>query len=208
MVLVVLVELAEPSLAAQPVEDPLLVVRVPVYVCHVRTLLKRRSRNEFEYELLDTGVFNDDRYFDVFVEYAKAGPDDVLVRITAANRGPNTAELHLLPTLWFRNTWSWGEDDRKPGLREAEPGVIHASHHELGEYWLYCDGGPELLFTENNTNRWRLYGAPNEAPYVKDGINDYLVHVAVRDTDHLRRLVLDAFEAALRTDTYRVVVNP
>ena len=110
-----------------------------------------RSREEFEYELLDTGVFDDDRYFDVFVEYAKEGPEDVLIRITVHNRGPEAARLRLLPTLWFRNTWSWGEDDRKPSLREAGPGAIQASHHELGEYWLYCDGGPELLFTENET---------------------------------------------------------
>ena len=110
-----------------------------------------RSREEFEYELLDTGVFDDDRYFDVFVEYAKEGPEDVLIRITVHNRGPEAARLRLLPTLWFRNTWSWGEDDRKPSLREAGPGVIQASHPELGEYWLYCDGGPELLFTENET---------------------------------------------------------
>ncbi|PYN96361.1 MAG: glucosidase, partial [Candidatus Rokuibacteriota bacterium] len=97
-----------------------------------------RSREEFEYELLDTGVFGDDRYFDVFVEYAKEGPENILVRITVHNRGPEAARLRVLPTLWFRNTWSWGEDDRKPSLREVRPGVIQATHQELGEYWLLC----------------------------------------------------------------------
>ena len=134
-----------------------------------------RSREEFEYELLDTGVFDDDRYFDVFVEYAKEGPEDVLIRITVHNRGPEAARLRLLPTLWFRNTWSWGEDDRKPSLREAGPGVIQASHHELGEYWLYCDGGPELLFTENESNAQRLWGQPNASPYVKDAFHAYII---------------------------------
>ena len=122
---------------------------------------RRRSREEFEYELLDTGIFNDDRYFDVFVEYAKEGPEDVLIRITVHNRGPEAARLRVLPTLWFRNTWSWGDDDRKPSLREAGPGAIQASHQELGDYWLYCDGAPELLFTENESNAQRLWGQPN-----------------------------------------------
>ena len=134
-----------------------------------------RSREEFEYELLDTGVFDDDRYFDVFVEYAKEGPEDVLIRITVHNRGPEAARLRLLPTLWFRNTWSWGEDDRKPSLREAGPGAIQASHHELGEYWLYCDGAPELLFTENESNAGRLWGQPNASPYVKDAFHAYII---------------------------------
>jgi hypothetical protein len=125
-----------------------------------------RSREELEYELLDTGVFDDDRYFDVFVEYAKGGPQDVLVRITVCNRGPEAARLRLLPTLWFRNTWSWGEGERKPALRERAPGTICASHDELGEYWLYCDGAPELLFTENETNG---------SAYVKDAFHRYVI---------------------------------
>jgi len=132
-----------------------------------RDLIERnrgRSREEFEYELLDTGVFADDRYFDVFVEYAKDGPEDLLICITVHNRGPEAARLRLLPTLWFRNTWSWGEDDRKPSLREAGTGTIQASHHELGEYCLFCDGGPELLFTENESNAQRLWGQPNATP--------------------------------------------
>src|SRR4029450_12258298 len=129
----------------------------------------------FEYELLDTGVFGDDRYFDVFVEYAKEGPEDILVRITVHNRGPEAALLRVLPTLWFRNTWSWGEDDRKPSLREVRPGVIQAKHGELGEYWLFCDGSPELLFTENESNASRLWGGANPSPYVKDAFHEYIV---------------------------------
>src|SRR5436189_687578 len=101
---------------------------------------RRRNREEFEYELLDTGVFDDDRYFDVFVEYAKPGPEDVQVRITVHNRGPESARLRVLPTLWFRNTWSSGDECPKPSLREAGPGTIHATHHELGDYWMHCDG--------------------------------------------------------------------
>jgi hypothetical protein len=134
-----------------------------------------RSREEFEYELLDTGVFDDDRYFDVFVEYAKEGPDDVLIRITVHNRGPEAARLRVLPTLWFRNTWSRGGDSRKPSLREAGPGAIQVSHHELGEYWLYCEGEPELLFTENESNASRLWGQPNASPYVKDAFHAAII---------------------------------
>ncbi len=136
---------------------------------------RRRSREEFEYELLDTGAFGDDRYFDVFVEYAKEGPEDILVRITVHNRGPEAARLRVLPTLWFRNTWSWGEDDRKPSLREVRPGVIQATHPELGEYRLLCDGAPELLFTENESNASRLWGQPNPSPYVKDAFHAYTI---------------------------------
>jgi len=134
-----------------------------------------RSREEFEYELLDTRVFDEDRYFDVFVEYAKEGPEDVLIRITAHNRGAEAARLRLLPTLWFRNTWSWGGDDRKPSLCQVSSGVIQASHHELGQYRLYCDGEPELLFTENETNTQRLWGQPNASAYVKDGFHAYVI---------------------------------
>jgi hypothetical protein len=136
---------------------------------------RRRSREEFEYELIDTGVFDDDRYFDVFVEYAKEGPEDILIRITVHNRGPEPAQLRLLPTLWFRNTWSWGEDERRPSLREVRPGVIEASHHELGTYELLCDGEPELLFTENESNAQRLWGQPNASPYVKDAFHRSII---------------------------------
>jgi hypothetical protein len=136
---------------------------------------RRRSREELEYELLDTGVFDDDRYFDVFVEYAKEGPDDLLVRITVHNRGPENARLRVLPTLWFRNTWSWGENDHKPSVRLSARAAIQASHHELGEHWLYCDGSPELLFTENETNKERLWSQPSDSPYVKDAFHSYLI---------------------------------
>ena len=136
---------------------------------------RTRSREEFEYELLDTGVFDHDRYFDVFVEYAKEGPEDILVRITACNRGPDAAQLRLLPTLWFRNTWSWGDDSPKPSLSEAAPGVVRAVHPELGEYFLSCDGSPELLFTENESNAQRLWGQPNPSPHVKDAFHDYVI---------------------------------
>jgi hypothetical protein len=146
---------------------------------------RRRSRNEKEYELLDTGVFDDDRYFDVFVEYAKAGPEDILVKITAANRGPQAAQLHLLPTLWFRNNWaSWiAESNRvpdKPNLKQIKAGAgtrsVAAAHPLLGEFVLSCEGEVPLLFTENTTNNERLFpGHPNESRYVKDGINNFLV---------------------------------
>ena len=119
-----------------------------------------RTREEFEYELLDTGIFDDDRYFDVFLEYAKEGPDDILIRVSVHNRGKEAARLHLLPTLWFRNTWSWGDEGEKPVLRE-DSGAIVASHPELGEYTLSCDGAPELLFTENESNAQKLWGQPN-----------------------------------------------
>jgi hypothetical protein len=143
---------------------------------------RRRSKQEPEYELIDTGAFDGDRHFDVAIEYAKAGPDDVLVRISATNHGPDPADLHLLPHLWFRNTWSWaGERQPSPGprLRRADlaGGVgIVAEHPELGRYVLACEGAPSLLFTENETNAERLFGAPNRTPYVKDGIHEAVVH--------------------------------
>src|SRR5262249_17657569 len=133
-----------------------------------------RSRHEFEYELLDTGIFADDRYFDVFAEYAKASPDDILVQITIANRGPEAARLHVLPTLWFRNTWSWRTGAPKPLMREAQ-GAIRVFHPELGDYTLSCDGAPELLFTENESNVDRLWGRANAAPWVKDSFHQYVV---------------------------------
>jgi hypothetical protein len=145
----------------------------------------RRTRNEMEYELLDTGVFNNDRYFDVFVEYAKGGAEDILVKITAFNRGPEAAELHLLPTLWFRNDWAtWITESNRaagmPNLRQikaaAGTSAVEATHSLLGEFILSCEGEVPLLFTENSTNYERLFpGQPNVAPYVKDGINDFVV---------------------------------
>ena len=146
---------------------------------------RRRSRDEMEYELLDTGVFKDDRYFDVFVEYAKGDAEDILVKITAANQGPDAAELHLLPTLWFRNDWSsWiAASNRaagKPSLKQikapAGASAVAAAHPLLGEFILSCEGDVPLLFTENETNHERLFpGQKNESPYVKDGINDCVV---------------------------------
>ena len=111
----------------------------------------------------------------MFVEYAKSGPEDVLIRVTVHNRGPEAARLRVLPTLWFRNTWSWGEDNHKPSLREVGLGEIQAIHPELGEYWLHCDAAPELLFTENETNTQRLWGQPNASPYVKDAFHTYVI---------------------------------
>ncbi len=140
----------------------------------------RRSRYEMEYELIDTGVFNHDRYFDVFVEYAKQSPEDIVIRITAANRGLEKASLYVLPTLWFRNTWSWHESSSKAVLEETggpEGSVaIAASHPDLGVRYLYGEGSVPILFTENETNQERIFGRPNKSSYVKDGINDYLVH--------------------------------
>ena len=141
---------------------------------------RRRSRTEFEYELLDTGMFNDDRYFDVFVEYAKVSPEDVLIRITVTNRGLEAATLHVLPTLWFRNTWSWSPDSPRPALQRvrdrAATRAIAASHPKLGDRWLYVEGDVPLLFTENDTNTERLFATPNATPFVKDGIHSFVVH--------------------------------
>ncbi|MFC4909537.1 MGH1-like glycoside hydrolase domain-containing protein [Actinomadura gamaensis] len=138
-----------------------------------------RDRRAFEYELLDTGIFDDDRYFDVLVEYAKADPTDLAVRVTVSNRGPDEAVLHVLPTLWFRNTWSWPGGTAKPAMRAAAAGCVEAEHPELGTYRLYCEdadgGAPPLLFTENETNNRRLFGSDNASPYVKDGIDRYVV---------------------------------
>jgi hypothetical protein len=140
----------------------------------------RRGRDEFEYELIDTGVFDQDRYFDVFVEYAKASPDDMLIQISIYNRGPEAAELHVLPTLWFRNQWSWHGGPDRPMLHQVVgspgTGVIKAIDPRLGERWLSCDGDVPLLFTENETNTQRIFGVPNRSPYVKDSINTYIVH--------------------------------
>ncbi len=138
---------------------------------------RRRGEKSFEFELMDTGVFEENRYFDVFVEYAKAGYEDLLVRIEIVNRGPDPATLDLLPTVWFRNTWSWGSGDRRPRIR-AEGEALTLEHPLLGAYRLACENRPSFLFTENETNRQRLWGAENESPYVKDGINDYVVQGA------------------------------
>jgi hypothetical protein len=158
---------------------------------------RRRGRKDPEYELLDTGVFGDNRYFDVFVEYAKSAPDDILIRIRAINRGPEPARLHLLPTIWFRNTWSWDIDERSPLLKQGEVVaqngrgktgevgdksrpymLIEAQHAILGDYHLYCEAtmpSDDVLFTNNDTNMQKLFDVPNATPYVKDAFHEYLV---------------------------------
>jgi len=191
---------------------------------------RKRARSDFEYELIDTGVFDDDRYFDVFVEYAKETPEEILVAITVWNRGPEPATLHVLPTLWFRNTWSAHQDATRPILTQAggpNSNLVSASHPALGERFLYCEGAPALLFTENETNQERLFGTPNTCPYVKDGINSFVVHgqpeavnAAKRGTkasahylvrvmpgeSHTLRLRLSA--AGPGDGSHRVAVNP
>jgi Glycosyl hydrolase family 63 C-terminal domain len=136
-----------------------------------------RNRQESEYELINTGVFDQDRYFDVFVEYAKESPEDILVQISIHNRGPEAAELHVLPTLWFRNRWSWGRDNPRPELRAVtgKSAIVRATETGLGERHLYCDGTASLLFTENETNAKQLFGGENRTPFVKDGINRFIV---------------------------------
>ncbi len=150
----------------------------------------RRGRSEPEFELLDTGIFDGSRYFDVFADYAKSGPDDLLIQITVANRGPEAAELHVLPTLWFRNTWSWGsryESDVKPKMSATADGRVQCDHKTLGRFFLEVepsDNGASgvgertpstLLFTENETNAAKLFGAENKSPYVKDAFHEYVV---------------------------------
>ena len=161
---------------------------------------RRRGRRGAEYELLDTGVFDDDRYFDVLVEYAKATPADVLVRITVANRGPERATLHLLPTVWFRNTWSWTAAASRPRLEAPDgpsPARIRADHPTLGDYWLFAEGSPEAVFAENDTNVARLYGIPNGTPWVKDSIERWLLHGEKQAVNEARRGTKGAFHYPL-----------
>jgi len=140
---------------------------------------KRRNRGDMEYELLDTRVFDGDRYFDVFVEYAKRAPEDLLIQISVSNRGPEAATLHVLPTLWFRNIWTWWPETGKPSMKQVigrkGAQIVAASHSALGDRYLYCEGDVPLLFTENETNNERIFGTPNASPYVKDGINNCVV---------------------------------
>jgi len=136
-----------------------------------------RNRSEPEYELLDTGIFDEDRYYDVFIEYAKTTPEDILIQITIVNRGDEAAILHLLPTLWFRNTWSWSPNSKKPLLTLDKDKLIKTSHPELGDQWLYCDAPDSILFTENESNKEKLFNTKNDSPYVKDGIDEYVVHL-------------------------------
>jgi len=140
---------------------------------------RKRGRSEPEFELYDTGVFRENRYFDIFAEYAKGSDEDIFIRVTAWNRGPEAATLHLLPTIWFRNTWSWGTDLRRPVIRRATPvdGILSAElqHWQYGKRWLLATGQPELLFTENETNNARLFNGRNRSPYVKDAFHEYVI---------------------------------
>jgi hypothetical protein len=141
---------------------------------------QKRGRSQAEFELMDAGAFVQDRYFDVFLEYAKADYEDILIKISALNRGPDPADLHLLPTLWFRNTWSWGKDLRRPIVRKAldTPGAVCAEleHWQYGKRWLLCAGAPELLFTENETNYLKLFNYRDRVPYTKDAFHEYIIH--------------------------------
>ena len=143
---------------------------------------RRRGKDQMEYELLDTGVFNDNRYFDVLVEYAKETPEDVLVRLSITNRGPDAAPLHLLPTLWFRNTWDFGQPGDRPSLRmdgeshDQSTTVLRVEHPSLGTSLLSAEPAKEVLFTDNETNVARVFGSPNTTPFQKDGIERYLLH--------------------------------
>jgi len=166
---------------------------------------RRRGRGALEFELIDTGIFDGNRYFDVFVEYAKNSPDDILIRVEAVNRGPEAAELHLLPTLWFRNTWSWDPQAQRPRLRRSEPlegiAAVELEHPYYGKRWFYCEGNPELLFTENETNNQRLFGSANASSHAKDGINDYLV-------DGVSRAVNAEGAGTKVAGCYRVTIGP
>ncbi len=135
----------------------------------------RRGKNQPEFELLDSGIFDGDRYFDIFAEYAKASPEDICIRLSAVNRAPETATLDLLPTLWFRNTWSWTGSDKQAGVCKYAEGVIKANNPKYGDRWLFCENNPPLIFTENETNVQRLYGIENPSPYVKDAFHDFII---------------------------------
>ncbi len=139
----------------------------------------KRGKLDPEFELIDTGIFDENRYFDVFAEYAKAAPDDILIRITIANRGPDAAEIHVLPMLWFRNIWSWGRADEsggsKPRLRCGGRGIVECEHDTLGEFRFVADGGPDLLFTENESNSEKLFKTPSASPFVKDAFHECVI---------------------------------
>ena len=165
---------------------------------------RRRTREDFEYELMDTGVFDENRYWDVLVDFAKADPEDVLIRITATNRGPEPAVLHLVPQLWFRNTWFSDADAPRPSLEAGHHNrcaVVAARHEKLGERFLYCEGAGELLFTDNETNHYRLWGQPNPTEYQKDGINDHIISGRQNAVNPARKGTKSAFHS-------RVTVAP
>ncbi|KAA0221792.1 glucosidase [candidate division KSB1 bacterium] len=176
---------------------------------------RRRGKGAPEFELIDTGIFNDDRYFDVFIEYAKAAPDDILIRITAHNRGPEAATLHLLPTVWLRNTWAWGVNGHKPSMGVTARGGIEINQTDLGKRWLLCEGDPRFLFCENETNVKRLYNVEGRG-YFKDGINEYVVHgnlaavnpaqIGTKAAAHYRREIPAGKSATLRLRLSNVAI--
>ncbi|MBA3649319.1 MAG: glucosidase [Chitinophagales bacterium] len=137
---------------------------------------QRLTKLDPEFELIDTGIFNENKYFDVFIEYAKQAAEDILITIKVTNRGKEDAPLNVLPTIWFRNTWSWGYDENKPLLSSLQKGSINIAHQKLGNYFLYFDNEPSLLFCNNDSNMQRLYGVQNDPGFFKDGINNYLIH--------------------------------
>src|SRR5215213_5728599 len=141
----------------------------------------RRDKSQPEFELIDTGIFTEDKYFDVFIEYAKAGAEDICIKITAINRANQSAPLHVLPTVWFRNTWSWFPNVNKPRMQKGEASaenlsVIDLHEDEFGDYQLICEGSSQLLFCENETNFQKLYGGENKSLFAKDGIGDFVVN--------------------------------
>ena len=136
----------------------------------------RRTKESPEFELIDTGIFNDDRYFDVFIEYAKVDTDDILIKITVHNHGSEKAALNILPTVWFRNTWMWGYDDYKPNMFASSKDIIEIQHQEFGQYRMYCENCNDLLFCDNETNNLKLYNYNDGKKFYKDGINDYIIH--------------------------------
>jgi hypothetical protein len=173
---------------------------------------KKRGYLDPEYELADTGIFKDGKYFDVFVEYAKVAEEDILIRITAYNRGLQEAPLHLIPTIWFRNTWSWGYEQGPTGDEHEKPRLkkgVHLHGSPLIEcsiaaedrYFLYCDGNPELIFTENETNCEKLFNVPNSSPYVKDAFHEYIIN-------RIKESVNPAGEGTKGAAVYSQTVSP
>lgn len=136
---------------------------------------KHRSRKQPEYELLDTGIFQDDKHFDIYVEYVKESPTTTLIQITVANRGGKEAAIQIIPTVWFRNTWAWGYDNYKPHIQTSSPQVLEAYHQQIGQYYLLAEGKPSQVFSDNETNVNRLYNSPETSSYYKDGINNYVI---------------------------------
>jgi len=162
---------------------------------------RKRSKQQPEFELIDTGIFDENRYFDIFIEYAKATQDDILIRITVVNRGPDAAPIHILPTIWFRNTWSWGYEDIRPQMMAGNDCDIFIDHKKLGNYVLHLDSAVQTIFCDNETNLQKLYGVLNHSPFSKDGINDYLVQ---HDTTAINHHAFGSKAAA----NYEIIIAP